>query len=189
MNDTIKKALVLGVCVFIGFFIGRATQNEKIVVKWKDGPKITDTIRVPEPVVVNKPIEIKYIPVYTTVTDTVKILDTLSSMRTTVEDWNQERVYAEELFRSDTLGTLNCRVTVQYNTLTSLAWDYTPKIKTVTISKSPVFRPFVAVRYNTFEQASAGGGIFIKKVGVEASYIKDFKAQKSAIGLGFIVCF
>ena len=110
-------------------------------------------------------------------------------MQATVEDWNMERIYAGELFKSDTLGTLNYRATVQYNTLASLAWDYTPKIKTVTITKNPVFRPFASVRYNTFEQASVGGGIFIRKIGLEASYLKDFKVQKDGFGIGLIVCF
>ena len=155
----------------------------------KDGPKITDTIHVPEPIVVNKPAEVKYIPVYTTIHDTVKVLDTLASMKATVEDWNLERVYAGELFKSDTLGTMNYSATVQYNKLTSLAWDYIPKIKTIMITKSPVFRPFIAARYNTFEQASIGGGMFVKKIGVEASYLKDFKTQKDGFGVGFIVCF
>lgn len=189
MNSTIKKALILLAAVLIGFVAGRLTQSEKTVVNWKDGPKITDTIRVPEPIVINKPAEIKYIPVYTTVRDTVKVLDTLASMQATVEDWNLQRVYAGTLFQSDTLGTLNYSAKVQYNSLTSLAWDYTPKVKTVTITKSPVFRPFAAVRYNTFEQASIGAGVFVKKIGVEASYLKDFKAQKEGFGIGVIVCF
>lgn len=189
MKDMLKKAMILLVAALIGFVAGRLTQSEKTVVKWKDGPKITDTIRVPEPVVINKPAEIKYIPVYTTVRDTVKVLDTLASMQATVEDWNLQRIYAGELFKSDTLGTMNYQATVQYNTLTSLAWDYTPKVKTVTITKSPVFRPFAAVRYNTFEQTSIGGGVFIKKIGVEASYLRDFKAQREGWGFGLIVCF
>lgn len=189
MNNTLKKTLILVVAALIGFVAGRITQSEKIVVKWKDGTKITDTIRVPEPVVINKPAEIKYIPVYITVRDTVKGIDTLASMQATVDDWNLQRAYAGELFKSDTLGTLNYCATVQYNTLTSLAWDYTPKIKTVTITKNPVLRPFVSVRYNTFDQASVGGGVFIRKTGLEASYIKDFKAKKDGFGIGFIVSF
>ena len=189
MNNTLKKALILIVAALIGFMAGRVTLSEKTVVKWKEGPKITDTIRIPEPIVINKPAEIKYVPVYTTVRDTVKVLDTLASMQATVEDWNLQRIYAGELFKSDTLGTLNYRATVQYNTLTSLAWDYTPKVKTVTITKNPVFRPFAAVRYNTFEQASVGAGVFVKKIGVEASYLKDFKTQKNGVGVGLIVSF
>ena len=200
MNDTVKKALVLLVCVAIGFIIGRATQSTEVVTEWKDGAKTGDSIVLPEPVVIRVPDSIKYITIYKdrpalNIGDTAMSpelspqIDTAASLAATVKDWNMERTYAGTLFRSDTLGTLNYSARVQYNTLTSLAWDYTPKIKTVTTMKSPTFRPFVAVRANTFEQMSVGGGILFKNTGFEASYIKDFKVQKNGLGIGIIVCF
>ena len=201
MSDTAKKALVLLLCALLGFIIGRATQSGKVVTEWKEGAKTEGSIAPPEPVVIRVPDSIKYITVYkerpTNTTGAGDIIapepppqiDTAASLATTVKDWNLERTYAGTLFRSDTLGTLNYSAKVQYNTLTSLAWDYTPKIKSITTTKTPAFRPFVTVRANTFEQMSVGGGILLKNTGFEASYIKDFKAQKNGLGIGFIVCF
>ena len=201
MSDTAKKALVLLLCALLGFIIGRATRSGKVVTEWKEGAKTEGSIVPPEPVVIRVPDSIKYITVYkerpSDTTDSADIIapepppqiDTAASLAATVKDWNLERTYAGTLFRSDTLGTLNYSAKVQYNTLTFMAWDYTPKIKNVTTTKTPAFRPFVTVRANTFEQMSVGGGILFKNTGFEASYIKDFKSQKNGLGIGFIVCF
>lgn len=201
MSDTAKKALVLLLCALFGFIIGRATQSGKVVTEWKEGAKTEGSIIPPEPVVIRVPDSIKYITVYKerpadttgsadiTAPEPPSQIDTAASLAATVKDWNLERTYAGTLFRSDTLGTLNYSAKVQYNTLTSLAWDYMPKIKSITTTKTPAFRPFVTVRANTFEQMSVGGGILLKNTGFEASYIKDFKAQKNGLGIGFIVCF
>lgn len=201
MSDTAKKALVLLLCALLGFIIGRATQSTEVVTEWKDGAKTEGSIVPAEPVVIRVPDSIKYITVYKerpadttgsadiTTPEPPPQIDTAASLAATVKDWNLERTYAGTLFRSDTMGTLNYSAKVQYNTLTSLAWDYTPKVKNVTVIKNPAFRPFVTVRANTFEQMSIGGGILFKNTGFEASYIKDFKAQKNGLGIGFIVCF
>lgn len=201
MSDTAKKVLVLLICALLGFIIGRATQSGKVVTEWKEGTKTEGSIAPPEPVVIRVPDSIKYITVYKerpadttgsadlTVPEPPSQIDTVASLAATVKDWNLERTYAGTLFRSDTLGTLNYSAQVQYNTLTSLVWDYTPKIKSITTTKTPTFRPFVTVRANTFEQMSVGGGILFKNTGFEASYIKDFKGQKNGLGIGFIVCF
>ena len=200
MIDTVKKALVLLLCALVGFIAGRATQSGKAVTQWKEGAKTEGSIIPPEPVVIRVPDSIKYITVYkgrpadTTGSGIIAPepppqIDTAASLAATVNDWNTERTYAGTLFRSDTLGTLRYSAKVHYNTLTSLAWDYTPKVKNVTVIKRPAFRPFVTVRANTFEQMSVGGGVLFKNTGFEASYIKDFKAQKNGLGLGFMVCF
>lgn len=201
MSDTAKKALVLLLCALLGFIIGRATRSSEVVTEWKEGAKTEGSIAPPEPVVIRVPDSIKYITVYKerpvdttgsadiTAPEPPSQIDTAASLAAMVKDWNLERTYAGTLFRSDTLGTLNYSAKVQYNTLTSLAWDYTPKVKNVTVIKNPAFRPFVTVRANTFEQMSVGGGILFKNTGFEASYIKDLKAQKNGIGIGFIVCF
>ena len=189
MNATLKNILILAVCALIGFAIGRLTQQESVVIRWKEGPKTTDTIRVPVLVHVEPPpTKIVYDTVFieNPVTGEPEI-DTLASLRATAEDWNRERTYAGTLFQSDTLGTLNYSAKVQYNTLASLAWDYTPKIKNVTTTKAPTFRPFIAIRGNTFEQASIGGGMFAGRFGIEATYIRDFRSAKSGAGIGLIL--
>lgn len=201
MSDTAQRALVLLLCALVGFIAGRATQSGKVVTQWKEGATTEGSIIPPEPVVIRVPDSIKYIPVYkerhTDTTGSAGIIapepppqiDTAESLAATVKDWNTERTYAGTLFRSDTVGTLRYSAKVQYNTLTSLAWDYTPKIKSITTTKTPAFRPFVALRANTLEQMSVGGGVLFKNTGFEASYIKDFKGKKNGLGLGFMVCF
>ena len=211
--STRYKVIILAATLISGIVIGRLTIAEKVIVQWRDAPPINGEIKQPEPVTVRVPDSIKYITVYRETRlwptdnfdggilalDSVSAgyanetrswqIDTAASLAATVKDWNLERTYAGTLFQSDTLGTARYEAKVQYNTLTSLKWDFTPKIKNVTTTKTPAFRPFVTVRANTFEQMSVGGGILFKNTGFEASYIKDFKAQKNGLGIGFIVCF
>ena len=211
--STRYKIIILAATLISGIVIGRLTTAEKVIVQWRDAPPINGEIKQPEPVTVRVPDSIKYMTVYhetrSCPTDSFDgdilaldsisrgyvigtwsgRIDTAESWAATVQDWNLERTYSGMLFHSDTLGTLNYSAKVQYNTLTSLAWDYMPKIKSITTTKTPAFRPFVTVRANTFEQMSVGGGILLKNTGFEASYIKDFKAQKNGLGIGFIVCF
>ena len=162
MSDTAKKALVLLLCALLGFIIGRATRSGEVVTEWREGAKTEGSTVPPEPVVIRVPDSIKYITVYkelpTDTTGSADIIapepppqiDTAASLAATVKDWNLERTYAGTLFRSDTLGTLNYSAKVQYNTLTSLVWDYTPKIKSITTTKTPAFRPFVTVREGVY---------------------------------------
>ena len=104
------------------------------------------TVRVPD--------SIKYITVYrdqmaspSNMSEVVEPpeIDTAASLAATVRDWNVERTYAGMLFKSDTLGTANYEAKVQYNTLTSLKWDFTPKVKEVMQIKNP-HRPAIRWR-------------------------------------------
>lgn len=195
--STRYKVIILAATLISGIVIGRLTTAEKVIVQWRDAPPINGEIKQPEPVTVRVPDSIKYITVYrdrptaptgfpAEVAERPWI-DTTASMAATVRDWNLERTYAGTLFHSDTLGTLNYSAKVQYNTLTSLAWDFTPKVKEVTQIKTRTVRPFVGVGYNTFNQVSATGGVFIRNVGLSATYISDFAERQSGIGLGIMI--
>ena len=177
--------------------IGRITTAEKVVVKWRDATPISAEVKSPVPVVVRVPDSIKYITVYrdrptaptgfpAEVAEPTQI-DTTASMAATVQDWNLERTYAGMLFHSDTLGTANYEAKVQYNTLTSLKWEFMPKVKEVTITKERTIRPFVGVGYNTFNQMNATGGVFIKNIGLSATYISDFTERKNGVGIGIMI--
>ena len=168
-------------------------------------------VKSPVPVVVRVPDSIKYITVYhetrswptdssergIPVLDSVlrgyvsetwsKQIDTAASLAATVQDWNLERTYSGMLFQSDTLGTANYEAKVQYNTLTSLKWEFMPKVKEITITKERTIRPFVGVGYNTFNQVNATGGIFIKNIGLSATYISDFTERKNGVGIGIMI--
>ncbi len=179
-----------------GIVIGRITTAEKVVVKWRDATPISAEVKSPVPVVVRVPDSIKYITVYrdqmaspSNMSEVVEPpeIDTAASLAATVRDWNVERTYAGMLFKSDTLGTLNYSAKVQYNTLTSLKWEFMPKVKEVTITKERTIRPFVGVGYNTFNQMNATGGVFIKNIGLSATYISDFTERKNGVGIGIMI--
>ncbi len=191
------KFIILAAMLIAGIVIGRITTAEKVVVKWRDATPISAEVKSPVPVVVRVPDSIKYITVYrdrptaptgfpAEVAEPTQI-DTTASMAATVQDWNLERTYAGMLFHSDTLGTANYEAKVQYNTLTSLKWEFMPKVKEVTITKERTIRPFVGVGYNTFNQMNATGGVFIKNIGLSATYISDFTERKNGVGIGIMI--
>ena len=63
---------------------------------------------------------------------TTKPINKDSAMVETVKDWNLERVYKDYLFKSDTLGTLEYNINVQYNRIKSFSYNCTPIYKEVT---------------------------------------------------------
>lgn len=205
------KIVILIATLVTGIAIGRLTTNEKVVIEWRDAPPISAEIKAPTPVVVRVPDSIKYITVYhetrpwpadssergIPALDSISRgyanetrswqIDTAASLAATVQDWNLERTYSGKLFQSDTLGTANYEAKVQYNTLTSLKWDFTPKVKEITTIKIRTVRPFVGVGYNTFNQVSATGGVFIRNIGLSATYISDFAERKNGVGVGIMI--
>ena len=136
--STRYKFIILAATLISGIVIGRLTTAEKVIVQWRDAPPINGEIKQPEPVTVRVPDSIKYITVYHETRSWQ--IDTAASLAATVQDWNLERTYSGKLFQSDTLGTASYEVKVQYNTLTSLKWDFTPKVKEVTQIKTRTVR-------------------------------------------------
>lgn len=194
--STRYKFIILAATLISGIVIGRLITAEKVVVKWRDAPPISAEIKAPAPVVICVPDSIKYITVYrdqmaspSNMSEVVEPpeIDTAASLAATVRDWNVERTYAGMLFKSDTLGTANYEAKVQYNTLTSLKWDFTPKVKEVMQIKTRTVRPFVGVGYNTFNQASVSGGVFIRNIGLSATYVSDFAERKNGVGIGIMI--
>lgn len=194
--STRYKVIILAATLISGIVIGRLTTAEKVIVQWRDAPPINGEIKQPEPVTVRVPDSIKYITVYrdqmaspSNMSEVVEPpeIDTAASLAATVRDWNVERTYAGMLFKSDTLGTANYEAKVQYNTLTSLKWDFTPKVKEVMQIKTRTVRPFVGVGYNTFNQASVSGGVFIRNIGLSATYVSDFAERKNGVGIGIMI--
>lgn len=208
--STRYKVIILAATLISGIVIGRLTTAEKVIVQWRDAPPINGEIKQPEPVTVRVPDSIKYITVYhetrsctntpdkdTPALDSVSAgfanetrswqIDTAASLAATVQDWNLERTYSGMLFHLDTLGTANYEAKVQYNTLTSLKWDFTPKVKEITTIKIRTVRPFVGVGYNTFNQVSATGGVFIRNIGLSATYISDFTERENGVGVGVMI--
>lgn len=105
-------------------------------------------------------------------------------------DWNVERTYKEVVLDSDTLGRAEVTATVQYNTLTSLHFDYTPRQREVirTIHERNRAQGY-AIMNATTNNASGGIGLKYGRVGVHAIGGYDYRNNKSFIGGGILVFF
>lgn len=112
-------------------------------------------------------------------------IDSLQSIRATVEDWNAKRTYEQTLFDRADLGRITVHATVQYNELRQLSYNYEPVQKEVTYIKQPVIQPFIRASYNTRETMTIGGGLYIKNVGLDVHYVRDGSNSKSGVGFGF----
>lgn len=112
-------------------------------------------------------------------------IDSLESFRATIRDWNTARTYSEIMFDRQDLGRLDIKVGVQYNTISSLTYSYEPVQKTVTYPpRQRVVQPFIRASYTSLNQAAIGGGLYIKKVGVDVFYVCDGGQNKSGVGVG-----
>lgn len=131
------------------------------------------------PVYTRLPDYIRLLPVYANghpfrdpgVPDPRLALDSFESYKRTAHDWNIERTYSTTLFDTPELGKIEYSTTVQYNTLTSLDWHYTPKQRTSVVAQPrPRIEPFARMTYNTFGQYTVGGGAYLRGVGIEGFY-------------------
>lgn len=119
-------------------------------------------------------------------------IDTLESIRATVEDWNTLRTYSRTLFSDAENGTLDLSFSVQYNKPQQFDWAYTPPATPVVVTKpkkATTWRPYLRASANTLGGVGVGAGIFISHVGVDVSYLHDFRGRFSGIGVGVIYKF
>lgn len=166
-----RDILICLVCLVAGFFVGRATIKTKETVKYVKGETVTRTIRVPEVRTIEVP-KLLYYPqkpivlrdstvVY--VTDTVKVFEEYSSINH----------YDFNVF-DDENGRLDVKQSLQYNKIRSFDYSYTPTHKVVTRSKERAFVPFISTSYSTLNYVGIGGGVFVKDLGIEYSYLHNF---------------
>lgn len=172
-----KKYLILiGVGLFgIGFFIGRSTSNTSIITKYVKGEIITNTVNVPKPYSVYIPS----VPVLPIIPDTIRInskeyITLKVDTEKIIANYIQRKRYRIPLF-DDNNGKLVINPVVQYNSLDSLGYAFTPITKQVTITKEKIFTPFLSASYNSFGYLGVGGGIYYHDLGFEAKYITDTK--------------
>lgn len=178
-------SLILGAVT--GFFVGRGQQVIKETVKYAKGEIIHDTVSFPYPVK----------ETFTTITQTLipgKIEyrhDTIFKVDTPaiVRDYMIKREYSQKFFDSKEKGRLVVSSAVQYNKQAALYVDYTPVVKEVVKTVKPIFTPFISGGYNSFNQVSAGGGLFYHNAGIEASYIYDLNLKQSGYGGKLVIKF
>ena len=177
-----KYILLIIVCLFIGFVVGRQTIQEKVITKHLQGETIRDTIMnlVPDTVYFTSELRYKYVYRTDTIYKDVPVIDREATIAATVEDWNRTKEYDKLLFDNEN-GKLNVNLSVQYNELQRLSYSFTPIHKETTIVKKRVFEPFVSASYLVNNTFSVGGGFFYHDIG--------FRAEWASNGLNFGVLY
>lgn len=199
-------AIVLVVIGVLCFFLGRSTIKvpaEKIKIEYVQGPTIRDTIKYPQPYIVERPIDTVdiirqcirdgiYTELFPTKTITEYIEVTREDTTGILEDWATKRHYSETIFDSDTLGKCVINTEVQYNRMRMLGYSYTPVYKVVTETNYIVkkFSPFVGIggMINPFDKeilptCGLNAGFFIKEhYGFQLQYQYEFKYRNNFIG-------
>src|SRR5699024_6114449 len=100
-------------------------------IEYIEGERIIDSVLVPVPYAVEVPSEPEYI--YKTKYDTIREIDTVEILT----DWTLKRKYSQTLFDNDTLGEMTIDLSVQYNQLQSIKYDFKPKQKVITKTNPP----------------------------------------------------
>lgn len=163
-----KSIVLVIICVFIGFVVGRQTIQEKVITKHVKGETIRDTITnfVPDTVYLTGELEYKY--KRDTIYRDVPVVD----RDKTIKDWNLVRDYRKTLFDNE-FGKLSVALSVQYNELQKLSYSFTPIHKETTITKKRIFVPFVSASYFGNVTFSIGGGFFYHDLGFRTEYAID----------------
>lgn len=173
-----KYTVLVIVCLFIGFVVGRQTIKEKVITRQVKGETIRDTITrfVPDTVYLTGELRYKYIYVPDTIYRDVPVIDREKTIAETVQDWNRTREYNRLLFDNES-GKLSVALSVQYNELQKLSYSFTPVQKQTTIIKKRVFEPFVSASCIQLNIFSVGGGVFYQDIG--------FRVECAVNGLNF----
>lgn len=182
-------ALILGGVT--GFFAGRGQQvyKETHTIEYRESDPIKINIPWPYPVKeITTTIRETQLPGKTEYKhDTISRVDTLAI----VKDYLLQRTYSHTFFNSKEKGKLVVNSIIQYNKQQDLAIDYTPVQEIVTNTKviKPTFTPFVSAGFNSFNQASAGGGMYYHNLGIEANYIYDIATKETGYGGKLVIKF
>ena len=97
--------------------------------------------------------------------------------------------YKDYLFKSDTLGTLEYNISVQYNRIKSFSYNYTPIYKEVTVERKRTFIPYVSTSYSTFNIVGIGLGTYYHNLGIGAEYQYNYDLQKKGLNMHFSIKF
>ena len=182
--------VVVLIALAIGFFIGSQAVGTKDIVKYVKTETVRDTVSVPDPYYVG-------IPKYVTLParrDTVW-LDSMIYVRESVDsvalvrDYSMLKKYRIKLFDTPEDGSVVVFPELQYNSLVRMEYERTPVQKEITKMIEPIIVPFASASYNTFGIIGAGGGLFIKNVGIEYLYQLDQFTGKSGHQIGVKVRF
>ena len=191
-KQIILSILLVGIISgIVGFFIGRSNEIDT-TTRWIKGETVHDT--VPKEKLVTKYVIVPKLLSYVgkqkdTTIITYNPINKDSAMLETVKDWNLERVYKDYLFNSDTLGTLEYNINVQYNRIKSFSYNYTPIYKEVTTERKRTFVPYISDSYSTFNIVGVGLGTYYHNLGIGAEYQYNYDLQKKGLNLQFSIKF
>jgi len=183
LKNWIVILIVIGVGI-LAFFGGRATIVTGTTITYVKGETIHDSISKPYPVEVEIPAN----PVLPMTPDTIKLpggieyrfykVDTLKI----ISEYVKRNRYTITLFDNKN-GKMILTPVVQYNTLDSLGYKFTPIEKVISQTTEKIFTPFIRAGYNSFNYVSAGGGIYYHNIGIGAGYITNFKENGYEVSL------
>lgn len=166
----------------VGFFLGRGKVRTSIKTEYIKGETVTNSVKVPSPT-----IQIPVVYFLPTKSDTlyldnkaypIQVVDTAQI----IQDYISQKNYEFNAF-NDLNGRLDIKQTIQYNKIQDFQYTFTPFHKITTVTNKNLFEPFGSIGYNTFNQISIGGGVFINNLGLEYNYI--YGNNQSGHGLSF----
>ena len=183
MSKTYISIIVLSVVFAAGFFLGRGKVRTSVKTEYVKGETVVRPVKIPYPATVYIP-SVYFLP---TKNDTLYLdgepypIQTVDTAKI-IEEYITQNTYELNAF-DDYNGKLDIKQTIQYNRLQSFDYSFTPIHKNTTITKKNMFEPFGSAGYNTFNQATVGGGVFINNLGLEYQYIYDTRSMMSGHGL------
>jgi len=198
-------AVMLAGMFCFGFYVGKQREPDVIIkekVKYVELPPVRDSIKVPTPYYVNRPVDSvnvllaliesgKYAELFPEkVRDSIYV--TPADSAAVIRDWATERMYAETLFDADTLGKFTFDASVQYNRLQRFDYTFVPvqKQTETTIKTTRKFLPYVGVGLDTGSSLIGQGGMFFKQdMGFAIQYRRDIKQKENAVGAMFLYMF
>ena len=179
MSTTIKIAIM--VCLFlVGFGLGTTMTRTSIKTEYIKGETIIDSIPYAElkPVIVELPGETIYI-------EDVEYLKSDIDTAKIIAEYIKIKRYEQVLFDSDTLGMVKINLSVAYNSLRCLSYEFTPVTKHTTITKLRTYTPYLSTSINSFGIFGVGGGMYKKNVGYGLKYITDLENNGIEFSLNY----
>ncbi|MDR1715703.1 MAG: hypothetical protein LBS20_07645 [Prevotella sp.] len=177
-----KKAslisLAMLVCLVVGIFIGRSTNDTEVKLEYIKGETITGSVSPTqfEPIKEEKP-NIQYRD-----TGSIKYVNLPADTAAIIADWELKRTYKLTAFDNKTQGKLELFPVIQYNRLAALDYNFTPMIERQI--KTKVWQPFASGSYSTLGYIGIGGGVFYHNIGVEYQYQKSSGNQNNGHLIG-----
>lgn len=172
----------------LGFFLGRLSIKKSEKVEYVKGETVNGTVYTSSLKVSDRLTEFKAdiqsLPMIFWIIDTVTNVAEVDTAKI-IEEFLVERKYDLTLF-DDEKGKLDVSPTVQFNRLQKIDYSFTPIQKVITKKEERLFVPFVSASYSTLNYVGAGGGFFLKDLGLEYKFnINTEKNSFHEVGLKY----